>query len=483
MKQLLLAIVVLAPLLAGAQNLEKVVFDQADSVNGYYLAVRPLSGSINGVVVIFTVFRAPEGIPPETKLHNVAAVRDLLVVYASVGRRFTPGAEEMERMNKLFAHVLQHYKADSSFFAVGGFDVAGMAVLRYAELAQEHPDRYVIRPRAVFGIAAPVDLGGLYQQSERQIRKNYPSPSLGDAKGMLDLMKKEQGTLAEHADQFAQWTPFDHALTEPGNERFLRHTAVRLYYDADMEWQLKTRRNGYYDTYLPDGSELIDRLLLQGNDRAEFIAAKQPGMRSNGDRNAFAFSIVDEVDCIQWIKRELRPYRFGTPDGFRGEQYSLPPPFAPKFTLKGIEELRLPSGWGVAGSPEYWSPAYLWWLDGGQKVDAAVLQENIRTYFDGLVTTGGGPVKHDIPADKMVTTKVEIRAIKTEPDDVTTYAGTVDMLDYMAMKPIRLNFLAHIKDCGDPGHIPVFMELSPKPYDDAIWEQLKQMKKRFTLNN
>ncbi len=73
----------------------------------------------------------------------------------------------------------------------------------------------------------------------------------------------------------------------------------------------------------------------------------------------------------------------------------------------------------------------------------------------------------------MVTTKVEIKAIKTEPGDVNTYAGTVDMLDYMGMKPMRLNFLAHVRDCGDPGHVPVFLELSPKPYDDAIWDQLK----------
>jgi hypothetical protein len=471
------------PLFVAAQNFERVVFDQADSVNGYYLAVRPLSGVIRGVVVVFRAFRGPESIPPETKLHNVAAANNILTIYASIGWRLTPGVVAEERMNRLFAHVLSQYKVDSSLFAVGGFDVGGTAVLRYAELAQEHPDQYVIHPRVVFGIASPVDMGGLYRQCERQLRKNYPSPALGDARAELDLMKKEQGVLEEHADQYAQWTPFDHTLEAPGNERFLRHVAVRLYYDTDPEWQLKARRNGYYDTYLPDGSELIDRLLLQGNDRAEFVAANQPGMRSNGDRNVFAFSIVDEVDCIQWIMKELRPYKYPVPDGWRGEPYSLPPYFAPEVKFQGVEEVRLPSGWGVAGSPEYWSVALLWWLKAGQKIDAAALQENMRAYYDGLVVTGGGPVKHQIPADKMVTTKVEIRAIKTEPGDVNTYAGTVDMLDYMAMKPMRLNFFAHIRDCGDPGHIPVFLELSPKPYDDAIWDQLKELKKRFTLNN
>ena len=138
--------------------------------------------------------------------------------------------------------------------------------------------------------------------------------------------------------------------------------------------------------------------------------------------------------------------------------------------LQGIEEVLLPSGWGVAGSPEYWSVGLLWWLKAGQKIDEAVLQQNMQAYYDGL-------------SNKMGATKVQIKTIGTEPDDVRTYMGTVDMLDFMAMKPLRLNFVAHVRDWGDPGHFPVFLELSPKPYDDAIWDQLKQLKKRFKLNN
>jgi hypothetical protein len=189
---------------------------------------------------------------------------------------------------------------------------------------------------------------------------------------------------------------------------------------------------------------------------------------------------MDEVDCVQWVMKELRTYRFDIPDGWGVERIALPPVFAPGWTLKGFEEIRFMPGWGIAGRPDYWSLAYLFWLDGGQKIDAAVLQENIRCYYQGLVETGGGPVKHQIPADKMVTTRVQMKAIKTEADDVSTFAGTVDMLDYMAMKPMRLNFLAHIKDGCNTGHIPVFLELSPKPYDDDIWLQLKQMKKQFS---
>ena len=476
---------------ADCQNVQKVVVEASDSVTGYYLAIPPSSGNIKGVLVVFCPYRNPESILPETKLHNVAAASDLLTVYASMGMRLLPDESALGWMNKVFASILSRYKADSSLFAVGGFDLAGMSVLRYAELAREHPEQFSIHPGVIFGIASPVDLTGLYHLYERQIKKNYFPPAVEDSRLLLDRCNKEQGALSEHPDHYTSLSPFTTAATSPGNEQYLRHVALRLYYDTDLDWQLKTRRNGYYDTYLPDGSELIDRLLLQGNSKAEFVASKQPGMRSNGNRHAAAYSIVDETDCILWIIRELHifspsnplafssPYRFGAPDGWRIERSAFPPPFAPAVKLTGIEEIRFPPGWGVAGSEEYWSLAYMFWLDAGQKIDAAVLQENIKSYYDGLIVNGGGGGPRNIPAGKMVPTRVAIQKVHAEPDDLGTYSGTVDMLDYMAMKPIRLNFMAHVKSCSDGKHFPVFLELSPKAFEDGIWVELKGMKKGF----
>jgi hypothetical protein len=479
MKKGLLVFFGLLPFLLPAQNFEKVVFDQADSANGYYLAVRPLSGVIRGAVVVFTWFKAPESIPPETKLHNVAAVNDLLTIYASTGPHVAPSAVVMDRMNRLFTHVMAHFSIDSSLFVLGGGDIAGLSVLRYAELAQEHPGQYAIRPRAVFGVSAAVDLGGDYRIYERELRKNYPSPSLGDAQAILPLLQKELGTMEEHAAEYAQWTPFDHTLDGVGNERFLQHTAVRVYYDTDIAWRLRARRDSYYDTDVPNGSELIDRLLLSGNNQAEFIAGKQPAIRSNGNRSTYAYSIVDEVDCIQWVMKELKPYDYPVPEGWAAERFDLPPAFAPKFTLKGIEDIRFMPGWPKADAPDYWSFAPLFWVKAGGKIDETVLRENIQAYYEGLVVVGGGSVKHNIPADKMVPTKVEMKAIKAEPDDVSTYMGTIDMLDYMAMKPMRLNIMVHVIRCDNPNYVPVLLLLSPKPYDDGIWNELRQAKKQF----
>jgi hypothetical protein len=470
------------------QPAEKIFFNDGDSITNYYLAIPPTTGSIKVTLVLLCPYRNPESILPETMLQNVAAANVILTVYASVGMHFIPDDSALEHINKLMANVISKYHADTSMFVLAGYDLAGLTVLRYTELSNEHPDQFIVQPKIIFGIASPVDLTGLYNLCQRQIIKNYFPPAVGDAKFITGILNKSIGPPTDHAERYTQLSPFTYAVSTSGNEQYLKHTVVRLYYDADIDWQLKVRRNSYYDTYMPDASELINRLLLQGNTKAEFISSKQPGVRSNGYRNVTAFSIVDAIDCIQWIKSELHifspnnpmafnaPYKFGLPNGWRIERYLFPPPFAPDVKLKGIEELRFPPGWGVASSNEYWSVAFLFWLNKDQTINADVLKEMLTTYFDGLINANVAPNASKIP------TRVSIQKIKPEADDIETYSATINMLDFQAMKPMTLNFMAHVKSCNDKNHFPVFAEMSPKPNSDPLWNDLKSMKQHFSCD-
>lgn len=473
---------------AKSQAIEKVFFNDGDSNTNYYLAIPPISGNINATLVLLCPYRNPESILPETMLHNVAAANDILTVYASVGMHFIPDDSALQHINKLIANVVSKYHTDTSMFVLAGYDVAGLDALKYTELSNQYPENFIVQPKIVFGIASPVDLTALYNLCQRQITKNFFPPAVGDAKFMTGILNKNIGTPNDNAEQYIKLSPFTYAVTTSGNEQYLKHTAVRLYYDADIDWQLKTRRNSYYDTYMPDASELINRLLLQGNTKAEFISSKQPGVRSNGNRNVTAFSIVDAIDCIQWIKNELHifspnnpmafnaPYKFGLLNGWRIERYLFPPFFAPGVKLKGIEELHLPAGWGDASSNEYWSAAFLYWLDKNQTINADVLKEMLTTYFNGLIHANVPP---NTPKDNLIPTKVTVQKIKPEADDIETYSATINMLDFQAMKPITLNYMAHVKSCNDKNHFPVFAEISPKPFSDPLWNDLKKMKQEF----
>lgn len=49
-------------------------------------------------------------------------------------------------------------------------------------------------------------------------------------------------------------------------------------------------------------SELINRLMLMGNQEAEFIQTFQTGYRRNGQRHPHSWSIIDAEECVDWMK-------------------------------------------------------------------------------------------------------------------------------------------------------------------------------------
>jgi hypothetical protein len=372
---------------------------------------------------------------------------------------------------------------------MAGYDIAGDIALRYTEMTYEHPAEFSVHPKAVFGIDCPVDLFGFYHRCERAIKKNYYKVAVNDSRALIDLITKEAGgTIYEKSENYRRLTPFDREDGSAGNEQYLRNVAVRLYFDTDISWQLKTKRNGFYDTNIPDGSEMISRLMLLGNKDAEFMAAKQPGMRSNGTRNASSYSIVDEVDCIHWLKKALDifdpnlyvpPYKLAIPDGWSVERVPLPYDFAPNIGFKGVDDLRLTPDWGDPKGDGHWTYASLWWLEGDQRIDADVLKKFLTVYLDGLSRMLGGK------AVATVNWSVDpvIKKIKTDEGDQETYSGTISLINFATGQPITLNCLIHKKNCSVAGHTAVLAEISPKPAGNAFWNVLHTINKSFDCMN
>jgi len=476
------------PVIANCQYIEKITFDNKDSTGGYYLAVRPRSENIKGTLVILSSFYGLDGIISETKLHNVAYAygNDMLTIFISLKEKLYADKTAVDRINTILKNVKAKFSPDTSKFSIAGFDYAGIIALRYTELTYQYPTEFLIHPKAVFAIESPVDLFGLWRLCEREIKKNYSPENVGDAKYILDAMTKENGTIYDNHETYSKLSPFDRESQTIGNEQYLKNVAVRLYYDTDIDWQLKNRRNSFYDTNIPDGSELINRLLLSGKDNAEFVSSKQPGMRSNGIRNPTSLSIVNEVECIQWLKQKLDifdadtwqpPYNLAIPNGWNVERFSLPPDFAPQITFKGVEDLRFTPGWEDTLSEEHWSYAYLWWLAGNPKIDEVTLQENLKAYYSGLIARNIS--RRKIPANKIVPTNTVIKKVKTAANDIETYSGTISMLDYIAQRPITLNCLVHVKSCKTQNRRGVFIEISPKPFGHSIWKEFGNIEESF----
>ncbi len=167
----------------------------------------------------------------------------------------------------------------------------------------------------------------------------------------------------------------------------------------------------------------------------------------------------------------VAPYTLPTPKDWGIERFPLPISFAPSIAYQGVEDIRFTPGWGKASSEEYWSYAFLWYLDGKINMDAATIESNLKAYYTGLISVNGS----NIPSEKLIPVVTAFKAIKKAKGDIKTFSGSVVMLDYMEQKLITLNCKVHWKTCKGSNKTYIFYELSPQSFTHPVWASLGQL--------
>ncbi|HEX3168076.1 MAG TPA: hypothetical protein VHQ93_17525 [Chitinophagaceae bacterium] len=186
-------------------------------------------------------------------------------------------------------------------------------------------------------------------------------------------------------------------------------------------------------------------------------------------------NVNEEFDGKKWEA----PYVLDTLKGWDVERFLIPISFAPSIPYKGVEDIRFTPGWAKKTTNEYWSYAFLWYLDGTPVFNAKTIENNLIAYYTGLTKVNSDSSKI---ADKLFPVTATIRSRHTETGDLKTFEGSVTMLDYMSKEPITLNVVIHIKACTGKDKTFVFHEISPMPYTDDVWKRLHQLWVNFKCN-
>jgi len=289
-----------------SQSVEKIVLDEEDETSGYYLAVVPAENKIEGVLVLLPGFgQQAETIFTETQLHKEACTNNILTIGFAAGPRLLLEQSIQEKFTKVLQDVIERFSVDKNMFVLGGFSAGGTIALRYTELCLEAPEKYPIKPKGVFMVDSPIDIFHLWDGFELTIKNNSSEIAVQEAKYVKDLLRNRYGNPKDNESAYERMTPFSMRSERTGNEALLKDIAIRTYHDVDILWRLQNRNQSVQHQNFVATSELINRLLLMGNDKAQFIQTLGTGYRSNGERHPHSWSIVDEIECVEWLKAVL----------------------------------------------------------------------------------------------------------------------------------------------------------------------------------
>lgn len=284
-------------------QIEKVIVDSDDPYFGHYQLVIPKSTDIKGLMVLLPGFgQKSEDIFLDTDLHKIAYKNQIATLGFSGLTKLTADTLVRTKLSAVLTHVVEKLELDKSQVFIGGFSAGGNIALRYAELCHQFPEKYPVLPKAVFMADSPVDLFHSWNLKLEDMKNNRSEISVKEGQFMERFYRQFYGaTPSEDPERFRDLSPFAIDSTYGTNERFLKDVAVRAYHDIDVSWRIKNRnQTARFDNYIAT-SELINRLNLMGNDKAEFIQTYQTGFRRNGERHPHSWSIIDAEECVEWL--------------------------------------------------------------------------------------------------------------------------------------------------------------------------------------
>ncbi|MCB9252198.1 MAG: hypothetical protein H6605_06995 [Flavobacteriales bacterium] len=291
---------------ACTQTLKRIDLDTSDFFSGHYHVVEPQSDNIEGVLVLIAGFgQRAEDTPPETKMHNVSYVNNILTIFFAAGNKLYADSMTQAKISTVLIDVMKRYNVKGDKFVIGGFSAGGMIALRYVELCNEFPKRFPVKPKGVFVVDSPIDFFTIWSELEEAAKYKYSEVAVEEAERAMKLIKEDHGDPVVNFTYYAGINPFSMDKKNGENEKYLSNTAVRVYHDVDISWWLQNRNQSVSGSNYLVTSELINRLILMGNKRAEFMQSYQTGYRSNGQRHPHSWSIVNEVELIQWMNNLL----------------------------------------------------------------------------------------------------------------------------------------------------------------------------------
>lgn len=158
------------------------------------------------------------------------------------------------------------------------------------------------------------------------------------------------------------------------------------------------------------------------------------------------------------------------------EIIKFPLGFAPEIKFEGYEDLRFAKNWRKKDSPDFWCYTFVWQINGTKKLSAQDLETNIKLYYDGLMTAVNKKENFKIPETMVLF--IENKDTKQDYD----YIGKVRFHDsFSTEKLITLNITVNSLYCKEKNTSTIVFRLSPKAFDNEIWERYNAIKLRKNI--
>lgn len=211
--------------------------------------------------------------------------------------------DEIEKQN-LYTSIEEALKPDHLLdknIYIGGFSSGGNMALSLSEYMAHSAKP--LKTKGVFIVDSPIDLQGLIENAQNNIRRNVAEAAVSEGRMLVDLFEKNFEKDDKGNFKLQDYTLFDARTNDISKLSHLKDVKIRLYTEPDKNWWMQSRGCPYEETNAFYIKKLSEALQGQYGNRVELIETQNRGYRANSQRHPHSWSIVDQDQLISWILR------------------------------------------------------------------------------------------------------------------------------------------------------------------------------------
>jgi alpha-beta hydrolase superfamily lysophospholipase len=297
---------------AQAQSLQKHVLPPAFPRSGkattrLFYQLDPLTPTARGLLVLLPGLGEPaRDVLRATHLAQEAAKRGFVVLLLGLNDHLSLDSASTRFLDDAIAAVVRQRPAVARQLVLGGFSAGGQLAFAYAEGLVRDSAQRPWRVRAVLGVDPPLDLTTHWQRAQLHVDRRDCAPfRVYDQRSLSYLTHELGGSPAQFPARYRAASAFTRSDPAGGNAQWLRGVSVRLYSEPDLAfWQATCPAYQPEDLNADGAAALVACLQRLGNQRASFLPTTDKGFVGK-HRMPHSWSIVDAVECAQWLQHCL----------------------------------------------------------------------------------------------------------------------------------------------------------------------------------
>lgn len=237
-----------------------------------------------------------ESIKTESNIIQKSLKEKISILILKNNRNLFLDNNELEKLGKTVVEIINKNNINSKRIYIGGFSAGGNLGLQLGKYLTKKRN-YKNNLKGIFVIDSPVDLQQLYFN----YKKSLVEDKSGNIKYFLNFMEKHIGKPDKDFEKYKEYSPYLGSIEYTENVEFEKaelifYTEPALKYRNDNFNQNFENTNGYQ-------IKKLSKLLNQKGYKTKYIETENKGYRKNGMRNPHSWSIMNENEIIEWIKK------------------------------------------------------------------------------------------------------------------------------------------------------------------------------------